>query len=191
MDEVEPEAPALAALWRRGVARFIDYFAMCWALFALQVLGITSWVDSGPTALFTIAWLYAVLEIIYVAKRGQTPAKEMLKIRVTHPEHQGVLGWRIALTRWVLPGLALALPIVLPWWTTPLALVLLGVPALIDPERRSVYDRLAGTTVMRYDAKAVEGPVKSRQQLVRNAMDRNVGAVTSEPKFMSDDDAPV
>jgi uncharacterized RDD family membrane protein YckC len=188
MNEVETDAPVPAALWRRGIARFIDYFAMCWVLFALQVLSITSWVDSTSTALVTIAGLYALLEIVYVAKRGQTPAKEWLKIRVSHPGHRAELGWRVAIARWVVPGIALALPFVLPWWSAPLALVILGLPALFDPQRRTVYDRLAGTGVFPYDAKFVEGPIKSRQQLVRNSMDRNIAAVAGEPRLMSDDE---
>ncbi len=187
MDEAETSAPALAALWRRGLARFIDYFAMFWALFALQVIGVTSWVDSTTTAFLTIGGLYALLEIVYISKRGQTPAKELLKIRVVHPGVQGPLGWRVAWTRWLLPGLALALP----WWSVPIGLAVLGLPALFDPQRRTFYDRLAGTMVVPYDAKEVEGPVKTRQQLIRNPMDRNVGAVANEPKLMSDDDRTV
>ena len=186
MDEQETSTPRLAALWRRGLARFIDYFAMLWALFALQVIGVTAWVDSTTTAFLTIAGLYALLEIVYVAKRGQTPAKELLKIRVVHPDQTGRLGWGVAVTRWVVPGLAMALP----WWSVPIALVVLGLPALFDPQRRTVYDRLAGTLVVPYDATEVEGPIKSRKQLVRNTMDRNIGAVTGDPKLLSDDDGP-
>ncbi len=185
--EDDPGTPALAALWRRGLARFIDYFAMLWALFALQVIGVTSWVDSTTGAFFTIACLYALLEIVYIAKRGQTPAKEMLKIRVVHPDQTGPLGWSVAVTRWIVPGLALALP----WWSIPIALVALGLPALFDPQRRTVYDRFAGTLVVPYDATEVEGPIKSRKQLIRNAMDRNISAVTGDARLMSDDDEPI
>ena len=134
------ETPIHAALWRRGLARFIDYFAMLTWLFAMQIVGVTtSWVDSYTAALVAIAILYAMLEIVYVALRGQTPAKELLKIRVVHPDKTGPPGWRVAITRWVLPGLAL----VLPWSIILIVLAVLGAPALFDPQRRTLYDRLA------------------------------------------------
>ena len=179
------ETPIHAALWRRGLARFIDYFAMLTWLFAMQIVGVTtSWVDSYTAALVAIAILYAVLEIVYVALRGQTPAKELLKIRVVHPDKTGPPGWRVAITRWVLPGLAL----VLPWSIILIVLAVLGAPALFDPQRRTLYDRLAGTIVVPYDAKLAEGPIKSRRRLVHNSMDRTIAAVSGRPELLNDDD---
>ena len=182
------ELPVPAALWRRGLARALDYVAMFWWLFAMQVLGITFWVDSSATVFVTLAGFYAVLEIVYIALRGQTPAKEVLKIRVVRSEGSGPPGWRVTLVRWLLPGLAIALPSVLPWWTAFIALVVLGAPAMLDPQRRTIHDRLAGTVVVPYDAKRIEGPVRTRRQLVRNPMDRTLAAITGRPELMSDDE---
>jgi uncharacterized RDD family membrane protein YckC len=189
-----------AALWRRGLARLIDWLAMFWALFALQVIGITFWVKEyadriTPTGwggtfmvVTTIAGLYALLELVYVAKRGQTPAKELLKIRVVHPERDGgALGWGVAFTRWLVPGLAMALPLYL----SPVVLGALGLPALFDPQRRTIHDRLAGTAVVPYDAKEVEGPIKNRRALIRSGLDRQVAALAGKPELLEgDDDAP-
>lgn len=191
----EPETTPLVvgALWRRVLARFIDWFAMFWLLFAFQVIGLTFWVrdygdDIAPwlwgewfLVITTIAMLYGLVEVIYLAKRGQSPAKELLKIRVAHPEREGGgLGWRLALLRWVVPGVVMALPIVV----SPFVLAALGAPALFDPQRRTLYDRLAGTTVVPYDARAVEGPIKSRRTLIRNAMDRQIAAIAGRPELL-------
>ena len=166
---------------------------------ALQVIGVTFWVrnytDSvTPTpwggtfmVVTTIAGLYAILELIDVAKRGQTPAKELLKIRVVHPDRDGgSLGWGVAFTRWLVPGLAMALPLYL----APFVLAVLGLPALFDPQRRTLHDRLARTTVVPYDAKQVEGPIKSRRALIRSGLDRQVAALAGKPELLDGDDDP-
>lgn len=177
----------LAARWRRGLARLLDWTAMLFWLFAMQVIGLTSWlIDSVWAAFLGIAVLYALLEVVYVAKRGQTPAKELFKIRVVRvdgTEGLGV-GWRTALLRWLVPGLALALP----WWVIPIALLVLGAPAFVDAQRRTLWDMLAGTIVVPYDAKLVEGPIKQRRNLVRSGLDRNIAAVTGRPSMLSDDE---
>ena len=180
-----PEVQVLAARWRRGLARLLDYTAMLFWLFALQIIGATSWfIDQIWSAFLGVAVLYALLEIVYIAKRGQTPAKELFKIKVVRPGHEGPLGWSTSLLRWVVPGLALALP----WWTIPIALLVLGAPAFFDAQHRTLWDRLAGTIVVPYDAKIVEGPIKQRPRLIRNPMERNIAAVTARPSIISDDD---
>jgi uncharacterized RDD family membrane protein YckC len=181
-DPPEPVAE-FAALWRRVLARAIDYTAMFWWLFALQVLQVTTWlVDDMVVALLTLAAFYAVLEIVYVAKRGQTPGKELLKIRVVREGKPGPPGWQFAIGRWALPGLVLALPV----WLIPVGLAVLGAPALFDPRRRTLYDRLFGSIVVPYDARQVEGEVRSRRNLMRNGMDRQVAALAGRPELMKD-----
>ncbi len=181
-----------AALWRRGGARLLDYLAMVAALFALQIIGLTSvLVDDAVSAGLAIAVLYAVLEVVYVAQRGQTPAKELFKIRVQHVGRKGGLGWVTALTRWVIPGVALGVPFLAGGYgilIVPACLIVLGVPALFDPSHRTPWDRLAGTYVTPYDAKLVEGPIRSRKQLVRSAMDRQISAVTNDLSLLREDD---
>lgn len=199
--DTEPEAAplVLAALWRRVLARTLDWFAMFWVLFALQVMGVSFWVrdytdEITPApwgnwfmVLTTIAGLYAILEIVYLAKRGQTPAKELLKIRVAHPGRDDrSLGWGLALARWVVPGLAMALPLAIG----PVVLAVLGLPAAFDPKRRTLWDRLAGTVVVPYDAKVVEGPIRNRRAIVRSVMDRQIAAIAGRPDLMEDDDDP-
>lgn len=180
-----PFEPELAARWRRGLARLLDWTAMLWWLFAMQIIGATSWlIDSVWAAFLGIAVLYALLEIVYVAKRGQTPAKELFKIRVVRVDGTSPPGWRTAFVRWLVPGLALALP----WWTIPIALLVLGAPAFFDARQRTLWDMLAGTIVVPYDAKLVEGPIKQRRNLVRSGLERNIAAVTGQPSMLSDDD---
>lgn len=183
-----PFEPVLAARWRRGLARLLDWTAMLFWLFAMQIIGATSWlIDSVWAAFLGIAVLYALLEIVYLAKRGQTPAKELFKIRVVRADGTAGLGWATAVLRWLVPGLALALP----WWTIPIALLVLGAPAFVDARRRTLWDMLAGTIVVPYDAKLVEGPIKQRRNLVRSGLERNIAAVTGQPSMLSDDDVIV
>jgi uncharacterized RDD family membrane protein YckC len=175
----------LAARWRRGLARFLDYLSMIACLFALQIIGVTSWfLDEVWSVFLGVGVLSAIVEIVYLAKRGQTPAKELFKIRVVRQGVAGPLGWSTSLVRWLVPGLALALP----WWTIPIALVVLGAPAFFDAQRRTLWDRLAGTIVVPYDAKMVEGPIKQRPRLIRNPLERNLAAVSNHPEILSDED---
>ena len=171
-----------AALWRRVLARGIDYLAIFWLLFALDVIGVTFWVakytdrvtptpwGSSFVVITTLAGFYAVLEVVYIAKRGQTPAKELLKIRVVRVDRVDPPGWQTALQRWWLPGLAFALP----WWGALAAFAALGLPATVDPQRRTLYDRLSHTVVVPYDAKKVEGPIATRRRSVNEPVSREM-----------------
>jgi hypothetical protein len=70
-------------------------------------------------------------------------------------------------------------------------LAVIGLPALFDPQRRTLHDRLARTTVVPYDAKQVEGPIKSRRALIRSGLDRQVAALAGKPELLDGDDDPV
>jgi uncharacterized RDD family membrane protein YckC len=163
----EPAAPAGVPLWRRVVARLLDYLTAVAILFALQVLRVTFWVDSTAAVIALIAVIAAAVEIPYLAIRGQTPGKELLRFKVVRDSGEP-LGWRLATTRWALPGLSLLLPPVL----VPAVMTVLGLPAIADDRRRAAHDRLARTVVVPYDAKAVEGPIRTRRELRRLAAER-------------------
>jgi uncharacterized RDD family membrane protein YckC len=155
-----------AALWRRAAARLVDaavVFFVLWMLVVLRVLwfmgSLSDDVDPEPwgsafvpTVAFVV--LFLVYEVVYVAyNRGQTPGKELLKVRVLRYPDNGEVGVGRALVRSLLPvGVWLASPV----W---LALGLLLVPGTSAPftERRAAWhDHLAGTAVVHYDRRAEE-----------------------------------
>ena len=155
-----------AAVWRRAAARLVDaavVFFVLWMLVVLRVLwfmgSLSDDVDPEPwgsafvpTVVFVA--LFLVYEVVYVAyNRGQTPGKELLKVRVVRRSDHGEVGLGRALVRSLLPvGVWLASPV----W---LALGLLFVPGTSAPltQRRAAWhDHLASTAVVHYDRRAEE-----------------------------------
>ena len=86
----------------------------------------------------------AIYTIVPTALWGQTPGKIAVGSRVVAESDGSLPGWRRSLLRWVLPGLGGRLPVV----GLPVSLAL-TISLLVDPRRRGLHDRLAGTIVVR------------------------------------------
>lgn len=147
-------------VWRRVAARGIDVLTVLFTMWALVVLQVFWFMDSlsdrldpepwgrafVATALFAV--LYALYEIVFlVHSKGQTPGRDVMKLRVIGRDGAEHVTWRQAVARWSLPGVAVLIP---PVWLAALAIGVTGV-TLARSSRRSVPDWLAGTVVVAYD----------------------------------------
>jgi uncharacterized RDD family membrane protein YckC len=169
------------AFWRRIVAFMLDALVVFWLQFALTILGVLWYIDSsteivngesvrhvshrGPqpwgddfAPLITFIVLAFIYEVVFIAARGQTPAKERLKIRVTRVADgknptvaQAMLRSSVVAVFRLVPG---ALMLV-----GNLAAFATGISAPFNLRRRALHDYLAGTMVVRYDADLHEGNI--------------------------------
>ncbi|MDW3217837.1 MAG: RDD family protein [Acidimicrobiales bacterium] len=145
---------------RRLAARLIDVFTVFFCTFALAVTvlvpvtaPLTDLLDRGPWGralgpAVLIAVVGIVYEAVFTAARGQTPAKDLLCIKVvarstpdTPTPLRAVLRAAV-LWSWVL----LVHPALIALFAVGLAF-------------RGGHDRLFDTEVIPYDADAVEGPI--------------------------------
>jgi len=180
---IEPRQPDIGsvAFWRRVVAFVLDALVVFWLQFALTILGLLWYIDSsteivngesvrhvshrGPepwgndfAPLITFIVLAFIYEVAFIAARGQTPAKERLKIRVTRVADgknptvvQAMLRSSVVAVFRLVPG---ALMLV-----GNLAAFATGVTAPFNLRRRGLHDYIAGTMVVRYDADFHEGKI--------------------------------
>ena len=180
---IEPRQPDIGsvAFWRRAVAFVLDALVVFWMQFALTILGVFWYIDSsteivngesvrhvshrGPqpwgddfAPLITFIVLAFIYEVAFIAARGQTPAKERLKIRVTRVADgknptiaQAMLRSSVVAVFRLVPG---ALMLV-----GNLAAFATGLTAPFNMRRRGLHDYLAGTMVVRYDADLHEGNI--------------------------------
>ena len=104
--------------------------------------------DLGPgltRMVVVIAFVFlAVYEVVPTALWGRTPGKAIVGTRVVRIGDDRPPGWKRAVLRWVLPALAFQIHVV--GW---IVAILLRAVLVLDPLRRSVPDRLAGTIVVR------------------------------------------
>jgi uncharacterized RDD family membrane protein YckC len=175
-DAAEPRVHPPAALWRRASARLLDaavVFFVLWVLVVLRVLWFMGDLAEdvapepwGTAFVPTVAFvaLFLAYEVVYLVRnQGQTPGKELMKVRVVRAVPQGTdrtdptdgrsIGTGRALVRSLLP--------VLTWLASPalLALALLFAPATSVPwsrRRAAWHDHLGGTAVVHYDRQAEE-----------------------------------
>ena len=102
-----------------------------------------------PGQLVVIGIAMSVVSLLMVAFLGGTPGKLMLGLRITHEDGASTPpGLGKALLRSI-PGFLAALPVI-----GQVIAILVPIAALImvindQPERRSIYDRIAGTRVVR------------------------------------------
>lgn len=133
--------PDLASPWARLGARLVD---------GVVVLALTLplWPAVGTSPLLVLQLLAllvgAVYEVAFVTRRGQTPGKMLLGVRVVVAGTDHVPDLGRAVTRWGVPTALSLVPVVGPF----LALAAFGV-ILWDPLRRGWHDRAAGTLVVR------------------------------------------
>jgi uncharacterized RDD family membrane protein YckC len=184
-DPLQPDIGSVA-FWRRAVAFALDALVVFWLQFALTILGVLWYIDSsteyvngeairtvanrGPeprgddfAPLITFIVLAFIYEVTFIAIRGQTPAKERLKIRVTRVADgktptvtQAMLRSSVVAAFRLVPG---ALMLV-----GNLAAFATGVSAPFNMRRRALHDYLSGTMVVRYDADLHEGNVSLKRR---------------------------
>lgn len=156
---------------RRLTARLVDIFTVFFCTFALAVTvlvpvtaPLTDLLDRGPwgrtlAPALLIAVVGIVYETVFTAARGQTPAKDLLCIKLvgrstTDPPSPRRAALRAALLwSWVLiphAGVALALGVVA------------AASLAAGRDGRGLHDRLFGTEVIPYDADAVEGAILTK-----------------------------
>ncbi len=144
------DADRLASVGQRAVGFVADVALAGTVLLTPSMLlgGAVTPEDLGPelTRLLTLVGFVflAVYELVPTALWGRTPGKAIVGTRIVGIGDEEPPGWSRAILRWILPALAFQVHVV--GW----ALALLVRAALaLDPLRRGVHDRLAGTIVVR------------------------------------------
>ena len=102
-------------------------------------------------AVVTLGIGYLVWTLIVWA-RGQTPGKQVMKLRVYHPQNQRAANWGQMFLRQFVGGIVNSLFYI--------GLIISVVFLFTDPQRRTVPDRIAGTIVLD-DPNGVLAPQKS------------------------------
>lgn len=148
---------SLAPFASRGVARFVDVVVLSVPLF--MAFSLAAWIASGgsPDPETTLAsnsayvWMWGsaiglavVYETICLAFWGQTLGKLAVGVRVVRQVNGRCPLWWEAALRIALPGAVAVIPSPL----AKMAAVAL-ITIMIDPMRRTLPDRAAGTVVVR------------------------------------------
>jgi uncharacterized RDD family membrane protein YckC len=150
MNDVLPAA----SLRQRAIARCVD-IGLLLMLISGALAGSTE-TDADGNTTFSAPWWWIALVLIGalsydtvpVHVRGQTPGKILTRIRVVSIDTGANPSWRASFSRWVLPvAILLGLPPLVGYVVLPI-LALLYATAVIDPNGRSVLDKLAGTRVV-------------------------------------------
>lgn len=138
----------LASIWQRIAGALIDGLLTSMVVVLPLLFGfveIESLERQLPTPIVLGLFFFgAIYTIVPTALWGQTLGKIAIGTRVVAEEDGSLPGWRRAALRWALPGVVGRLPFVGLW-------VSLAVMAslVVDPRRRGLHDRFAGTIVVR------------------------------------------
>jgi uncharacterized RDD family membrane protein YckC len=149
-DPTPSEADRLATVGQRAVGFAADVALAGTVLLTPGMLlaGAVNRNDLGPgltRLLAVVGFVFlAIYEVVPTALFGRTPGKAIVATRVVNIGDGRPPGWKRSILRWVLPALAFQVHVV--GWA--LAVLLRGV-LVVDPLRRGVHDRLAGTIVVR------------------------------------------
>ncbi|MFP4513537.1 MAG: RDD family protein [Acidimicrobiales bacterium] len=154
IDEIPESGPgSLAPIWARGIARVVDLFIIGLAgSLVAQVFGLIEVVDDevvsqNPTlVILVLLVVWALYEVTGTASGGRTVGKLMLGLRIRSAEVDQAPPPSKSLVRWLLPAIALLLPI------AGLQLVVLLVvyfSAVANPRYQGFHDRVAHTLVVR------------------------------------------
>ena len=127
-----PLAPEYIGIWIRSVALVID------VVIVTIVSSALAFITAGAGAIFALPLVLAYFAI-FTARSGQTIGKKVMHIQVVTGEGECPTGGRAAIRE----GLGKTLP----WIFPPLALAHLW--AAIDPNKQSLFDKLARTYVVR------------------------------------------
>jgi len=123
------ETMELAEPWRRLIARLADGV----------ILFIVFSIFLGAVNEFVGLVVVAAYEIVFVALRGQTPGKMLLRIKVVRASNGYLPGWAPAAVRWVIPFCGFFL-FVLPG--------LLVYASLLWNKRKQGWHDMAGKTLV-------------------------------------------
>lgn len=156
-----PMGENLANPWKRILARIVDGLIFAVVLVPLYVAVIAG---SGTTSsetfetgdglalggfflIFLIATVGQVLyEVGFIAVKGQTPGKMLLKVRVVRADDHQIPGWGPAFMRW-LPNLVGVIPFVGSCLSFALLIWAL-VNLFANARRQTPFDLLAKTVVI-------------------------------------------
>ena len=140
---------------------FFCAFALAVTVLFWAMAPLTDALDRGPwgralAPTLLVALVGVVYETVFVAARGQTPAKDLFDVKVVvrgtpdAPDRLRAGGRSVLVWSWLLvPDLRVAL-----------LLVAAGALATaLQPGGRGPHDRLLGTDVVGYDADVEEGPI--------------------------------
>jgi uncharacterized RDD family membrane protein YckC len=143
-----PETQQLASIAQRIGGALVDGLLTSMVVVVPMLLGLIDLDDleqglPGPVlvGLFLFGAMYT---IVLTAIWGQTLGKIAMGTRVEVDGEGSVPGWRRSALRWALPGVAGRLPVVGLW----VSLIVMG-SLVLDPRRRGLHDRLAGTVVVK------------------------------------------
>ncbi|MCD9624698.1 RDD family protein [Rhabdothermincola sp. EGI L10124] len=158
----------------------VDLFIVFFAQLTFMVLGGSALV--GPDgARYLFAVLLTGYELVFVARLGQTPAKDWLDVKVAAHPGTDTPGLARAVRRWLLVLVVLLVP---NPWVAGAVLVALALPTLVG-SGRGLHDLVAGTWVIAYDAdEHEEQPDVDFERLDRLRKERRLF------RFRAEDDPP-
>lgn len=168
-----PRALDVAPMWRRLAARAIDVVTVTTWVFAFAIahifLHLPLWSRSvAPEpwgtwflTIITFTICYAAYEIVFIAKLGATPGKDLMGLGVVDATTGARPTYGQAARRWLLPGMVQPLP---GTWIAGVLTLTWGATAWFDGERRSVHDRLAGTRVVSKEPPATDEEREARRK---------------------------
>jgi uncharacterized RDD family membrane protein YckC len=145
---------ALASPLARLGARVIDGLIVAGILTALvaghAVHIDTASADAIPAALVGVVLIVGFLyETTFVALRGQTPGKMLMRVRVVRLEDGSTPGWGRALIRWFVPIL---------FSIVPFGALVAYLWLIWDRRRQGLHDKAARTLVVRAPGAGVLAP---------------------------------
>lgn len=184
--------PGPVAYWRRIVARVLDVLVIFWLQLAFTVVGLFWFVNDASQSVDPRPWgndfvpliIFIVMsigyEVLFITKRGQTPGKDVMKIRVARVADgenptvvQALVRSSVTAVFRLVPGAIMLVG--------NLVAVLAGATAPFTLRRRALHDLAAGTMVVFYDANLVEGPVpKVNRPSLTDALTAKTRAVAGE-----------
>lgn len=144
------------------MARAIDaltVLCILWALVITQIFWFMNRLSErfdpepwGRTFVATMSFvvLSALYEMVFLVRsKGQTPGKDLMKMRVIPTDGSDRVKTVRAFVRWLLPGV-LAVAFVASPWLGAATVAAIAATALL-PGRRAVHDLVAATMVVPYD----------------------------------------
>ena len=147
MTPPEQRQDQLAGTGQRVVGAVADLFVFGAVFTSPFVLlrGAVRLEDAAVTSVVLAAFvLHGVYVVVPTARWGRTLGKLIVGVRVVMQRDGRLPGWRASILRWVLPAVALFIPVV--GWAVSIGL---RATLVLDPLRRGVHDRMAGTIVVR------------------------------------------